>query len=760
MIKIEDIMSFTFTEYFNLSNAKILINNFDKIIEQLPSDRQKKIKEKMREFDPLNAIKKMVKSKTSTNSVKYNYSKSAKTYGRLFAKSVSLQGLPREFRSLLAKDKYEDIDFVNCHCNILEQYCIKKGIQCSVLGHYNNNRNEIINNLNQELGIEKEDAKNLILTILNGGERDGLVSMSSFLKEFKNEMSNIHELITKINPTILKQVKRMYPDDPNINGKVVNRILCDVENNLTLSAVVYLMNKSYNIDCLIFDGFLIRKEEGKVVNQELLDETSTYINETTGYNLKLLKKPFDSIINLDEFMQEEEEEKQDLTKEVTYYKDKEEFEKNHFKIMMPPSYVYIDENGDLYIQHTENLHQSYSHKSTKVLKGNGDKAYIEKTQFTKVWIYDENIRVYDRADFYPNRSKCPSNVYNLFKGFKAESYEPINDMDKVKELVKPIIHQLEVIAQEHYEFLVIYYAFIIQYPELKTNVNIVISGIDGAGKSIINDFFRRKVLGDDLSSQTEDTEDLFSRFSNIFVKKLFIQIDEISKEDFTKKKLEKLKNLTTCSTIKYEKKGFDPITINNYCNTIMTTNNDFTINISQTDRRNVFFKCDDTYAGNHEYWNNFSTHLDKPETARAFYEYLLNYDLSSVIKSFKPESGLQFIRPITNYIKEVKQMCLPIYYRFMSALSNHNHVDFPKDVDENKYSNYKAMELYNLYVNWYDKCHFGGKPYTITKFYMDIKKFDCVEKKRKGDYFCYQVDKNKLKEYLENKSIYDEDAFI
>ena len=65
--------------------------------------------------------------------------------------------------------------------------------------------------------------------------------------------------------------------------------------------------------------------------------------------------------------------------------------------------------------------------------------------------------------------------------------------------------------------------------------------------------------------------------------------------DFKKKKAEKLKNITVAPKIKYEKKGSDPIRVNNYVNTVMTTNNDFTIPISQTDRRNVFFKCSDKH---------------------------------------------------------------------------------------------------------------------------------------------------------------------
>jgi hypothetical protein len=69
----------------------------------------------------------------------------------------------------------------------------------------------------------------------------------------------------------------------------------------------------------------------------------------------------------------------------------------------------------------------------------------------------------------------------------------------------------------------------------------------------------------------------------------------------------------------------------------MTTNNEFTIPVSQTDRRNIFFKCNDTYVGNYEYWTQFNNHISKDEVARAFYEYLLNYNLSSVLKTFEIE---------------------------------------------------------------------------------------------------------------------------
>lgn len=763
MININDLLSYTYNEIIDKNDVNNLIKNWTIVLEQLPEERRKKILEN-KEFDPLNALKKINKNKTSINSIKYQFSKSSKTYGRLFAKSASLQSLPREFRSFLARKNYYDIDFVNCHPNLLEQYCLKKGIKCDNLSYYNANREEVFKSLINDLNYDKNDCKNLILTLLNGGDKEGLTSTNNILKNFKNEMDTIHNLIVQLNPKIFKQVKKTYGDkEHNLNGKLVNRILCDLENEVMLTAVRYLIDKNYNVDCFIFDGFLIRIEENKIVDAYLLNEVSNFVLENTGYNLKLIQKEFDNIINLENI--EINEEQNDLSKDATYYKDKEEFEKIHFKIQFPPSYATIDGTNEIYIQQTEGFHNSYSHKITKVLTKVGDKECLVDALFTKKWIHDPNIRVYKKADFYPNKSKCPIDVYNLFKGFKAEEYEPINDKNKIDELVEPIINQFKVIAQEHYKFLIIFYAYIIQYPDYKTNINIVVVGKEGTGKSFLNDFFRNKILGEELSSQTDDTDDLFSRFSNIYVKKLFIQIDEISNEDFSKKKLDKLKNIITSKTIKYEKKGFDPIIINNFCNTIMTTNHNFSIPITQNDRRNVFFKCDDTYLGNHKYWNDLHNHLNSNEVARAFYEYLLNYDLSSIMKDINIESGLQSIRPITSYNEDLRTLCIQPIYRFYSALTRYNYNEEydPKYClidNEDLYINIQASKLYTIYTEWYIKCGYNNKPISLPKFFMDLKKMEGVNKINAYDYYIYNIDKNKFKEGLIKEKLYDEDAFI
>jgi len=200
----------------------------------------------------------------------------------------------------------------------------------------------------------------------------------------------------------------------------------------------------------------------------------------------------------------------------------------------------------------------------------------------------------------------------------------------------------------------------------------------------------------------------------------------------------------------------------------MTTNNEFVIPISQTDRRNIFFKCDETYMGNSKYWTELYNHINCNEVSRAFYEYLLNYDLSSILNNINIESGLQFFRPNTNYTNELKLLCLHPTYRFYSALTNYIYPTndlYIKDHElyinnDELFINIQASILYKKYTDWYQMCGYNNKPTTLTKFFLDFKKMDGIDKINKNGHSIYIIEKNKLKNYLIDKKLYDEDAFI
>ena len=322
IVPIQDIQGLVYNEYIDLNNALKILKNWDNIISKLPEERKRKIEEKRKEFDFLISLKKICKNKSPVNNVSYLPSKNLKNMGRLFAQSASLQNLPREFRGAIGAN-YHDIDMVNCHPSILLQYCKKNDIKSDALEYYVNNRIEVIEKIMTDYGLEKGDVKQLFLSVMNGGKRDGI--LDPFFIKFKTECERIHTFIASLNPKLLKDVCKRK--DFNVNGSLTNIILCSLENEILLHSVQYLMNEGYNVDVLVFDGCMIRRDESKDITDELLTGLSEYILEKTGYDIKFVEKDLDTSIDLSIY----ESPNNDIEASITYYKDKEEFEKTHIK---------------------------------------------------------------------------------------------------------------------------------------------------------------------------------------------------------------------------------------------------------------------------------------------------------------------------------------------------------------------------------------------------------------------------------------------
>ena len=139
-MSIQELEGLTYTEYININNALKILQNWNDILTKLPESRKRKIQEQAKTFDPSIHLKKICKDRSDIIHTKYNFSKSLKTYGRLFAQNTSLQGLPREIRNALAFGKYYDIDMKNAHPTILSQYCSVNGITSKIVDDYVNDR--------------------------------------------------------------------------------------------------------------------------------------------------------------------------------------------------------------------------------------------------------------------------------------------------------------------------------------------------------------------------------------------------------------------------------------------------------------------------------------------------------------------------------------------------------------------------------------------------------------------------------------------
>ena len=216
-----------------------------------------------------------------------------------------------------------------------------------------------------------------------------------------------------------------------------------------------------------------------------------------------------------------------------------------------------------------------------------------------------------------------------------------------------------------------------------------------------------------------------------------IQVDEVkSLHEYA----DRLKDLITNPTINYEKKGKDTIVVSNLTNIILTSNNANSLTVTADDRRYVLFHCSSVYKGDPTYFNELGSNLDRPEVARAFFQYLLKRDLSPYPKSF------QFSRPITEYYKDAQRNSIPVVSRFLSALANSSTI-----------TSLMARQFYQRY----EAFHSGGNyKFLVTEssFGREMKRVPGLHLRRTQSGKAYVVDTKRIKQHLLEINEYDEEA--
>jgi hypothetical protein len=247
-------------------------------------------------------------------------------------------------------------------------------------------------------------------------------------------------------------------------------------------------------------------------------------------------------------------------------------------------------------------------------------------------------------------------------------------------------------------------------------------------------------MGEHCSFQTARPEhDLVGQFAIGVVNRVLVQVDEIkSLHDYS----DKLKDLITNSTVNYEKKGHQTITVASLANFIFTSNNPKALTVSPDDRRFVLFNCSPQYKNNFDYFVRLSEHMERADVQRAFYQHLMSRDLRKYPKTF------QGSRPITEYYREVQHNCIPVASRFFSALINSS---FPT-------TEIAARDMYKQYVQFHTSGNYRVL-LTETAFCCDLKKIvPGIKKKRTKTCVMYELDHAAIKKYLESVNEYDPDA--
>lgn len=250
--------------------------------------------------------------------------------------------------------------------------------------------------------------------------------------------------------------------------------------------------------------------------------------------------------------------------------------------------------------------------------------------------------------FCPDRSKCPPDKYNLFKGY------PISP---VAGDVKPFLnHVREVICagnEDVFKYLIEYLAHMLQKPDEKPSVAIVLKSVEGTGKGAFVQPLTQ--MHGQYAVQTNGADLITGRFNSVVANKVLIFADEVSLTDA--RCADKLKALISESSLLIERKGIDPVAVSSFSRFIFASNMDTVLKAGSRERRYLVLEPSPIYAQDKAYFDRYFSWLNKNGAAHLMH-YLLNVDISD----FNPRKA-----PVTQALLEEKLASLDMPLAFMYA---------------------------------------------------------------------------------------------
>jgi hypothetical protein len=204
---------------------------------------------------------KSILQNNNRHKVNYKYVK-GKDFGRLQSSEPSLQRIFNPFRGLLCNNKMFDLDMNNAHPKILIKLCKKHDINHSILKNYIDNREEWLEEISRDFKVDRKEAKSILLKSINKENltthhNNKLIKNKRFLEFDKQTSEIINKLFDVYNKDYLKYVVN---ESYNQKGKMMNLILCKIENEYLQKAIKYLTDKKIKVSVLMFDGCMIYKE--------------------------------------------------------------------------------------------------------------------------------------------------------------------------------------------------------------------------------------------------------------------------------------------------------------------------------------------------------------------------------------------------------------------------------------------------------------------------------------------------------------------
>lgn len=247
---------------------------------------------------------------------------------------------------------------------------------------------------------------------------------------------------------------------------------------------------------------------------------------------------------------------------------------------------------------------------------------IREYKPAKVWFSSHERQSYEGVIFDP--AKKAHNMYNTWKGFFVKGQEGQWDMIRN--------HFYEVWCKgndKHFEYLMKWFAHIVQHPEQKPGVAIVVKGEKGTGKSMIVDKIFSKILGN-MYIPVSKAHHVIGKFNSQLDGKLLLLMEEAVWAG-DKASEGAIKTLITEDKIAIEGKGVDTEIKKSYLRVMYISNEKRAVPATLDERRFFALTTSNKYKGDYEYFEKLAKAIDVEIPAFMFYLEHLDLGKSSDI---------------------------------------------------------------------------------------------------------------------------------
>jgi hypothetical protein len=637
-------------------------------------------------------------------------------------------------------------------------YCIAKNnnISLPTFQHYLQNFDDVVIQLSDyystdEHELTRDHIKSIFNIMIYGGgfstwvkqmNKDGIelkvTTQHQFVTDFKNECLLLMNTVYDNNTAIANKVRGKCENEYELKSRVMSYFCGTIENEILHLAYKFLVKNNAIVAkknvCLEYDGLCFKRPQ--FVNlDELLISLNKHIIDKTGLEITFSFKDYSpkhviqSIIDKRNGIVDESISK--LDDEKTYENVKLQFETQHCKIIKRNLFIKKD-NDDITMMSRTHLTNVYENKyyDKPCFDKNGELTKIDKEGFIGHWLQDANMNEYDDIGMFPNKDKCPKNIFNMWIPFEMEL--KTDEYEKHDEGLQIILNHIKILCNHDeivYDYFVKWIAQMIQYPDVKTIMPILISK-EGSGKGTLMVLFKNMFGRNKYFETTDPSRDVWGNFNSKMKDSFLVNLDELSKKDLLDS-IGKVKGLITNEALTINEKGVSQYSINSYHRFIVTTNSDDPIPTSEGDRRNLIIKSSDEKKGDSDYFKKLYALLDDENVIRTCYDYFKSIeDMDNFGSIPLPQTEYQ------NNLKELSKSPIDLWLE-----------SFTRENDDKIEVEMLGSEALNLFNKWKTE---NDVKYEITSQKLGVRilnmKISGVYKgnhTKKGETKLYKIDELK-----------------